>query len=85
MNEQELTLVIDKAVQASIQKELGAYKVDKEQHYKDHIFLTELRQWIEGMKSNFWKGLVSAFVPAILLLLILGFITWMGIKVAVGK
>lgn len=78
--DQELERVISAAVAKSIEKELGSYKVDKEQHYKDHLFLNDLRNWYGDIKSSFWKSLVAALVPALLMLLFVGFAAWVGLK-----
>lgn len=82
MSEEELEELISRTVKASIEAELGQYKVPKEQHYQDHLFLTDLRSWMDSIKSSFWKSLVSTLVPALLLMLILGFIAWVGVKTA---
>jgi len=55
LEETELEAVIGRAVKGAIEKELGAYKVPKEQHYKDHLFLSDLRTWYEDIRSSFWK------------------------------
>ena len=67
---------LKKVVREAIHEELGTYKVDKEQHYQDHLFLRDLREWYNDIKSSFWKSLVGALVMAFLSLLLLGFIFW---------
>jgi len=84
-SEQGLEQTIKIAVRDAIKTELGAYKVDKEQHYKDHLFLADLRQWYDDIRSSFWKSVVMLFVGGIAALLILGFVAWASIKLAVGK
>lgn len=84
MGEKELEEIINKAVSSAIERELGSYKVDKEQHYQDHIFLRDLRKWFDDIRSSFWKSFVAAIVPALLMLIVLGFIAWAGLKSAVG-
>ena len=76
MSEQELTETINRAVHDAIKTELGAYKVDKEQHYKDHMFLSELREWYTGIRNATVKTIVGAVIMAALSLLFLGFIVW---------
>lgn len=83
LTEQSIEETINKAVASAIERELGQYKVPKEQHYQDHIFLTDLRKWMENIRSSFWKSLVSTLVPAILLILLLGFVVWVSFKTAV--
>lgn len=82
MSEEELENLISRTVKASIEAELGQYKVPKEQHYQDHLFLTDLRKWMDSIKSSFWKSLVSTLVPALFLLLLVGFVAWVGFKTA---
>lgn len=82
--EKDIESIINTAVKAAITAELGQYKVPKEQHYKDHLFLTEFREWTTNLKSSFWKSLVATIVPALLLLLVLGFIAWVSLKTAIG-
>ena len=84
MSEEELENLISRTVKVSIEAELGQYKVPKEQHYKDHIFLTELREWIDDIKSSFWKSLVTSVVTALLLLLVIGFVAWISFKIVIG-
>lgn len=67
---------LKKVVREAIHAELGTYKVDKEQHYKDHLFLRDLREWYDDIRSSFWKSIVGALVMAFLGLLLLGFIFW---------
>lgn len=67
---------LKKVIQEAIRTEISIYKVDKEQHYKDHLFLRDLREWYDDIKSSFWKSIVGALVMAFLGLLLLGFIFW---------
>ena len=67
---------LKKVVREAIHEELCIYKVDKEQHYQDHLFLRDLREWYDDIRSSFWKSIVGAFVMALLGLLLLGFIFW---------
>ena len=67
---------LKKVVKETIHEELSLYKVDKEQHYQDHLFLRDLREWYDDIRSSFWKSVVGALVMAFLALLLLGFIFW---------
>ncbi|MDP2690163.1 MAG: hypothetical protein Q8P48_08640 [Deltaproteobacteria bacterium] len=67
---------LKKVIKEAIHEELGTYKVDKEQHYQDHLFLRDLQEWYDDIRSSFWKSVVGAFVMAFLGLLLLGFIFW---------
>ncbi len=72
MTAEEIKITIKDAIHT----ELGHYKVDKEQHYKDHIFLNDLRDWTGNIKSTFWRSLVKVFVSGVVLLTLLGFLVW---------
>ncbi|MBI3582377.1 MAG: hypothetical protein HY096_00320 [Nitrospinae bacterium] len=67
------------AVQEAIQRELGQYKVNKEVHYLDHLWIKEMREWTDSIKSEFWKTIVRTIIRAIIFLTILGFGIW-GVK-----
>lgn len=67
---------IKATIKEAINRELGPYRVDKEQHYKDHLFLNDLREWSGSIKSTFWQTLVRFFVSGMVLLALLGFIVW---------
>ena len=67
---------LKKVLKEAIHAELSIYKVDKEQHYQDHLFLRDLREWYDDIRSSFWKSIVGAIVMAFLGLLLLGFIFW---------
>ena len=40
------------AVNNAINKELGQYKVPKEQHYQDHLWLKDFRDIIDSIKTT---------------------------------
>lgn len=67
---------IQTTIKEAIHSELGHYRVDKEQHFKDHIFLNDLREWTGNIKSTFWRSLVKVFVSGLVLLTLIGFVVW---------
>ncbi len=67
---------IQEAVSKSIEKELGQYKVPKEQHYQDHIWIKDVRDWAETIQNSAIKTIVTSVIGGIFVLLILGFIFW---------
>jgi len=67
---------LKKVVKEAIHAELSMYKVDKEEHYRDHLFLRDLREWYADIRSSFWKSVVGALVMAFLGLLLIGLIFW---------
>jgi len=71
-----ITAAASAAVTTQIQAELGQYKVPKEQHYQDHIWLSDLRNWTDSIKNSAIKTVVSSIVGGCIFLLILGFLIW---------
>ena len=67
------------AVQEAIAKELGQYKVNKEIHYLDHLWIKEMREWTDSIKSEFWKTVVRTIIRTIIIFMLIGFGIW-GIK-----
>jgi len=67
---------IKSAVSSAIETELGQYKVPKEQHYQDHLWILEIRDWAETIQNSAIKAVVTTVVGGLMLLLILGFIFW---------
>lgn len=61
-------------IKESVHENLGAYVIPKDQHYKDHLWLSEWREWQDNIKSNFWKEVVRTVLMVIMGLLLLGFI-----------
>lgn len=76
MSDEDLAITIQKAVKDAVKTELGAYKVEKEQHYIDHLFLKELREWYTGIRNATLKTVVGTVIMAFFVLLLLGFIAW---------
>lgn len=67
---------IRETIKTALHEELGPYRVDKEQHYKDHLFLDGLRKWMGTLKSTFWSSLVKMLVAGLVFLALLGFVVW---------
>ena len=78
MSPEEITKIIekavDKAVKEAVHNELGQYKVPKEQHYNDHIWLESMRKWQENVKSQITKTVIGILISALFALLVYGFI-----------
>lgn len=68
--------VVDLSVKEAVQSELGAYKVPKEQHYKDHEWLLDLREFTSNVKSTAVRTIVGLFISGLFGIIILGFIFW---------
>lgn len=64
MAHEDIKKVVEDAVKAAIQKELGAYKVDKEVHYLDHQWIATLREFQKSAKSSILKSIIGLLVTA---------------------
>lgn len=64
---------IENILKQGIEAALGPYKVDKEQHYQDHLFLRELREWTNTIKITSIKFVVKAILGAVFILVAIGF------------
>jgi len=62
------------AVKEAFKEEMSAFYVEREQHYQDHQFIKELREWCVQTKSTVLKTVVKVVVGGALALLFLGFI-----------
>ncbi|MFZ3071897.1 MAG: hypothetical protein WA162_01495 [Thermodesulfobacteriota bacterium] len=67
-------------IKEAVHENLGAYKVPKEQHYLDHLFITELREWQSTVKSTTLKAVIGVVVVAFGTLLFYGFLFLKGNK-----
>lgn len=75
---EELESVVKVAVKASIKEELGEYKVPKEQHFLDHRWLNDWREWQDSVKSTTMKGIVGLIILAVGTLMLYGFLFLKG-------
>lgn len=67
---------IETIIKRSIEHELGSYKVPKEQHYQDHLWLQKMIRWQDTIQNGFCKSVINIFVSVIFLIFLLGFIFW---------
>lgn len=65
---------IREEIRRSIHEELKTYRVPKEQHFRDHLFISELRDWMDQIKSTTIKTIIRTIIGTILLILFGGFI-----------
>ena len=61
-------------IRSSIQEELGAYKVPKEQHYQDHVWILDLRTWQKQTRTIITKLIIGGIVSILFALFLYGFI-----------
>ena len=67
-------------IKEAVHENLGAYKIPKEQHYLDHLFITEWREWQSTIKSTVLKTVIGVVITAIGMLLFYGFLFLKGNK-----
>ena len=67
-------------IRIAVHENLGAYKIPKEQHYLDHLFITEWREWQSTIKSATLKAIVGVMVVAAGTLFFYGFLFLKGNK-----
>ena len=67
---------VSTAVAVAVEKELGQYKVPKEQHYQDHMWIKEVMEWTDTIKNSVVKSAVNIMVLGFFGILLLGFIFW---------
>ncbi|MDI6788445.1 MAG: hypothetical protein QME51_08750 [Planctomycetota bacterium] len=73
-----LQKTIEDSISKSIRAELGAYKIPKEQHYLDHLFISEWREWQATTKSTAWKAVIGIMATGVSFLLYYGFLFLKG-------
>ena len=76
MDSDQIAKVVHEAATKAIDAKLGQFYVDREQHYLDHLWINNLREWTDSFKNSFLKSLAKSIATIILVLLILGFIFW---------
>ena len=67
-------------IKEAVHENLGAYKIPKEQHYVDHLFISEWREWQTTLKSTILKTVVGIVIVAFGTLLFYGFLFLKGNK-----
>lgn len=67
---------IKAAVVEALKEEIKPFYIERETHYQDHLFIKELREWLDSIKSTAWKTIAKIVITGIIGLLILGFIFW---------
>ena len=67
---------VEAAVGRAIDAKLGQFYIDRETHYHDHQFISELRKWAEECKGTFLRIVVKFVAYGLIGLLVLGLILW---------
>ena len=73
---EEISGIVAMAVAVAVEKELGAYKVPKEQHYKDHLWINQMLDYQDTIKNSFVKTVVGVIIAGFFSLMVYGFIFW---------
>ena len=73
---EEISDIVAMAVAVAVEKELGAYKVPKEQHYKDHLWINQMLDWQDTIKSSLVRSTVGIIIAGAFGLMLFGFIFW---------
>ena len=77
---EEFKLEIREDIKSAVHENLGAYKIPKEQHYLDHLWVSELREWQASVKNTTMKAIIGVIVVAVGTLLFWGFLFRTGSK-----
>lgn len=72
MNRDELKEIVTEALDERIKD----FYIDRERHYKHHLFIERLEKWADRCTSTFLKTVVQCVVGAILTLIVIGYIAW---------
>lgn len=73
---EELSEIVAMSVALAVEKELGQYKVPKEQHYQQHLWIKDMMDWSDTIKNSAIKSVVGVIVVGVLGIMMLGFIFW---------
>lgn len=77
---EEIKRVVKEAIRQAVHAELGAYKIPKEQHYLDHQWIEDLRQWQSTIRHSAIRYTVGLVVTAVGALLLYGFVFFKGMR-----
>jgi hypothetical protein len=78
MTEEEIEATVSKAVAATIDRKLGQFYIDRETHWEDHKFISELRKMFDVGKAEMCKTVVKWTVSVLLGLIMLGWVVTKG-------
>lgn len=67
-------------VDDSIERQLSAYKMPKEDHYRDHLWISDLKKWQSDIRSASIKAVVGMILAGLGFLVFVGFVVWTGGK-----
>lgn len=67
---------IKAAVKEGLQESVAQFYVERERHYHDHQFISELRELFAAIRGTATKTAVGIFIASIIGLMVLGIIFW---------
>lgn len=76
MDERQIHAIVKAAIKETFDEEIKPFYIDRERHYQDHLFITDMREWISSIHNTTTKTIVGILITAGLSLLVLGFIFW---------
>lgn len=82
MEEEKLARIIATAVDTSLEKKLGSFFIEREQHYQDHVFVKDVREGTDKLRGMACSAVAKAGITGIVVLLGYGF--WEWIKRGIG-
>lgn len=71
---------IKEAIKEAIQQELGSYKMPKEKHYVDHLWIDDQREWQVKIRSWSVKTIIATIITAVAYVIYIGLIALRVIK-----
>lgn len=71
---------IKEAIKDAIKEELGTYKMPKEQHYIDHIWISDQREWQVKIRNWSVKTIIGTIITAVVYLIYVGLVALGKIK-----
>jgi len=75
---------IKAAVKEALSEEIAPLYVDRETHYKDHLFIKGLRELLEDTKGTVWGAFLRVIVYSVLVLLLGGLAWWTSAHIRQG-
>lgn len=72
MTPEEIEVVVSKAVAATIDEKFGRLYVDREQHFLDHKFVSDLRKIFDDSRFEICRSAIRWIIRAVLVAAFIG-------------
>lgn len=79
MTPEEIAKVVQEATEKAIDIKLGQFYIDRETHWEDHKFISDLRKMFDVGKAEMCKTVVKWMVTILIGLLVTGWLYTKGI------